>query len=57
MIPTKDLKTLDSKRVRDAVKYGGDYVIVVDRNGKVLDGHHRLKYAIKNKKAVDDEIR
>ncbi|MDF2804183.1 MAG: hypothetical protein K0S61_4088, partial [Anaerocolumna sp.] len=54
--PTKDLGTLDNQRMKNAVKYGGDKPIIVDRNGTVLDGHHRLKYAITNNKAVDISI-
>lgn len=55
--PVKDLRTLDPKRMKSAIKYGGDHVIVVNRSGEVLDGHHRLKYAIEHEKAVDVEIR
>ena len=55
LIPTKDLSTLDNQRMQNAVKYGGE-PIIVDNLGNVLDGHHRLKYAIKNNKAVDVSI-
>lgn len=39
--------------MQNAVKYSGDKPIIVDKNGYVLDGHHRLQYAIKHNKAVD----
>lgn len=42
--------------MKNAVKYGGDKPIIVNKSGKVLDGHHRLKYAIKHNKAVDVSI-
>jgi len=54
--PGKKLDTLDPKRQKDAVKYGGDKPIIVDRNGNVLDGHHRLNDAIQNGRAVDVQI-
>ncbi len=54
--PGKNLDTLDPKRQKDAVKYAGDKPIIVDRNGNVLDGHHRLNDAIKNGRAVDIQI-
>lgn len=54
--PSKDLSTLDIQRMKNAIKYGGDKPIIVDANGKVLDGHHRLKYAIENNRAVDASI-
>ena len=38
------------------MKYGGDKPIIVDRNGKVLDGHHRLNDAIQNNRPVDVSI-
>ena len=56
LIPSKDLDSLDSQRMNNAVKYAGDKPIVVNKNGVVLDGHHRLKYAIMNNKAVDVTI-
>ena len=56
LIPTKDLNTLDTQRMNNAIKYGGNKPIIVDELGNVLDGHHRLKYAIKNNKAVDVSI-
>ena len=56
LIPTKDLSTLDIQRMKNAIKYGGDKPIIVDANGRVLDGHHRLKYAIENNRAVDASI-
>lgn len=56
LIPGKDLSTLDDKRLKDAIKYGSDKSIIVDRNGKVLDGNHRLKYALDNNKSVDITI-
>ncbi len=54
--PGKKLDTLDSNRQKNAVKYGGDKPIIVDRNGNVLDGHHRLNDAIQNGRAVDVQI-
>lgn len=56
LIPTKDLSTLDNTQMKNAVNYGGDKSIIVDRNGHVLDGHHRLKYAIKHNKTVHVSI-
>jgi len=54
--PGKKLDTLDPNRQKNAVKYAGDKPIIVDRNGNVLDGHHRLNDAIKNGSAVDVQI-
>ncbi len=54
--PVKDLDTLDPIRQKNAIKYAGDKPIIVDRNGNVLDGHHRLKDAIQNGRAVDVQI-
>ncbi|GGD56780.1 hypothetical protein [Paenibacillus nasutitermitis] len=54
--PTKDLSTLNPTRVQNAVKYGGDKTIIVDRKGNVLDGHHRLQDAINTGKSVDIQI-
>lgn len=48
LISTKDLSLLDNRRLKNAVRYGGDKIIIVNNLGKVLDGHYRLKYAIKN---------
>ena len=56
LTPTKDLSTLDNRRLEDAIKYGGDKPIIVDNKGNVLDGHHRLKYAIEHNRAVDVSI-
>ena len=54
--PTKDLSTLDPARVKNAVEFAGDRPIIVDKNGYVLDGHHRLQYAIENNQAVDISV-
>ena len=54
--PTKDLSSLDDFRMKNAVKYAGDKPIIVDKNGNVLDGYHRLKHAISNDRAVDVSI-
>ena len=54
--PGKNLNTLDPIRQKNAVKYAGDKPIIVDRKGNVLDGHHRLKDAIENSRAVDIQI-
>ncbi|RXE57502.1 ParB N-terminal domain-containing protein [Acetivibrio mesophilus] len=54
--PTKNLRTLDPIRQKNAVKYAGDKPIIVDKNGKVLDGHHRLKDAIEKGRDVDVQI-
>ena len=54
--PTKDLNTLDNKRLMESIKHAGDKPIIVDSQGNVLDGHHRLKYAIINNCAVDVSI-
>ena len=54
--PTKDLSSLDDFRMKNAVKYAGDKPIIVDKNGNVLDGYHRLKHAILNDRAVDVSI-
>ncbi|MHB8064410.1 MAG: RHS repeat-associated core domain-containing protein, partial [Ruminiclostridium sp.] len=54
--PGKNLDNLDPQRQKNAVKYAGDKPIIVDRNGNVLDGHHRLNDAIKNGRAVDVQI-
>ncbi|MDD4096862.1 MAG: hypothetical protein PHP22_11560 [Oscillospiraceae bacterium] len=56
LIPKKDLSTLDPARMADAIKYAGNRPIIVDKSGAVLDGHHRLAYAIKNNQAVDASI-
>ncbi len=49
-------KHLDPTRQKNAVKYGGGKPIIVDKNGNVLDGHHRLNDAIQNGRAVDVQI-
>lgn len=54
--PTKKLDTLDPIRQKNAVKHAGDKPIIVDRNGNVLDGHHRLNDAIQNGRDVDVQI-
>lgn len=57
LIPAKDLSSLSSSRVRDAVRHAGDHAIIVNRNGRVLNGHHRLSDAIRNNRAIDVQIR
>ena len=54
--PSKDLGSLDPIRMEDAIKYAGDKPIIVDPNGYVLDGHHRLRFAIEQNKPVDVTI-
>ncbi len=53
LTPTKNLSSLSSFRMKNAVKYGGDQAITVTINGVILDGHHRVAYAIKHNKMVD----
>lgn len=57
LTPTKDLSTLDPRRIHNAVKYAGDRALEVTQNGEVLQGHHRLANAIRIGKAVDVEIK
>ena len=54
--PSKDLSTLDTTRMKNAVQYAENKPIIVDEKGSVLDGHHRLKFAIDNNKPVDVSI-
>jgi RHS repeat-associated protein len=54
--PSKDLNTLDRGRL-DSVERLGDNTVTVDRNGRVLDGHHRLKNSIDRNRAIDLIIR
>ncbi|RTE11540.1 RHS repeat-associated core domain-containing protein [Paenibacillus whitsoniae] len=56
LIPDKDLSKLSEQRLQNAVEFGGDHPIKVDRNGVVQDGHHRLLDAIRNNKPVDVQI-
>ncbi|WP_213414292.1 hypothetical protein, partial [Xylanibacillus composti] len=61
LVPAKDLKNLTNipggaQRVTNAVKHGGDKPIIVDRNGKILDGHHRVYDAIRKGRTVDVQI-
>ena len=56
LIPSKDLSTLDPLRVQNTIRYAMDKPIIVDRNGVVLDVHHRLFAAIKSGRAVDIQI-
>jgi hypothetical protein len=56
MKPSKDLSTLDTARMKNAIKYAENKPIIVDEKGYVLDGHHRLKFAIENNKPVDVSI-
>jgi hypothetical protein len=56
LTPQKDLGTLSRQRMNDAVTHAKDKPIKVDRNGVVQDGHHRLKDAIENNRAVDVQI-
>lgn len=57
LISMKDLSTLDPKRMADAIKYAGSQAIEVTTYGEVLNGHHRLAYAIMNGQAVDVVIK
>jgi len=41
LTPAKDLSTLSPNRLQNAIQYAGDRAIIVDRAGRVLDGHHR----------------
>ena len=54
--PTKDLSTLDPARIKNSIKYAENKPIIVDSDGNVLDGHHRLKYAIDNNRPVDVSV-
>jgi len=56
LIPGKKLETLDPMRQSAAMRYAGDRPIIVDRTGRVLDGHHRLWDAIQNNRLVDIQI-
>ena len=51
-----DLYTLDINRLNNTIKYRGDKFIIVDREERILDGSHRLKYALENNKAVNETI-
>lgn len=53
LIPSKDLSTLDSQRISDAVKFGGNHSVIVGKTGIIQDGHHRVADAIKNGRAID----
>ena len=53
LIPNKDLSQLSLQRMQNAVKYAGNQAISVTRNGVILDGHHRVAYAIKHGQMVD----
>ncbi len=53
LISTKNLATLDSRRMFSAIRYGGDKAVIVGRTGVIYDGHHRVAYAIKTGKAID----
>ena len=54
--PAKNLDSLDYERMVRANKFAGNRPIIVDRNGYVLDGHHRLKFAIEHNKPIDVSI-
>ncbi|MDR1203325.1 MAG: hypothetical protein LBL58_17080 [Tannerellaceae bacterium] len=56
LTPGKDLSTLDPTRRKNAVKYGGDHTIIVDRSGRILDGNHRLLDALLNGRSIDIQI-
>jgi hypothetical protein len=56
LTPAKNLNSLDSFRQRAAVTHAGDRPIIVDKTGRVLDGHHRLNDAIQNNRLVDIQI-
>ena len=54
--PSKELDSLDPTRMKNAVKYASNKPIIVDRNGNVFDGHHRLRFAIEHNKPIDVSI-
>ena len=54
--PTKILSSLEPARVKNAVKHAWGHPIIVDKEGNVLNGHHRLLHAIKNRIPVDVQI-
>ena len=53
LTPQKDLSSLNPQRMANAVKYGGDHVVIVGRTGIIQDGHHRVADAIINGRAID----
>ena len=53
LTPTKNLSMLSPQRMQNAIKYGGNQAISVTSTGVILDGHHRVAYAIKNRQMVD----
>ncbi len=53
LIPQKVLSSLDSRRIKDAVKFAGDQAIEVSTIGVIQQGHHRVADAIANGRAVD----
>ena len=54
--PKKILYSLNATRIKNAVENAWGNPIIVDKAGNVLDGHHRLLHAIKNKIPVDVQI-
>ena len=53
LIPKKKFSTLDPYRMNNAIKFGGDHMVEVGIDVVILNGNHRVAYAIKAKKAVD----
>ena len=56
LTPSKNLKTLDPIRLRDAEIFGRDQALRVYRNGVIEDGNHRLANALAKNRAVDVSI-
>jgi hypothetical protein len=56
LTPGKNLRTLDSGRLRQAVMHAGDHAIEVTTDGLVRNGNHRLKDALKRGKTIDIRI-
>jgi len=56
LIPNKDLNSLDSERLRNVEEHARDIPIEVNHLGFVIQGHHRLKNALKNNRSIDVKI-
>jgi len=50
------INIVDRSRRKNAITHCGNNVIVVDKNGKILDGHYRVNHAIENNLTVDVQI-
>ncbi|HAN20490.1 MAG TPA: hypothetical protein DCP51_02245 [Clostridiales bacterium] len=57
LIPTKILSTLDPQRIKNAWEYYGEQAIEVYRNGVIIEGHHRVAFAIMNELPVVVKVR